>query len=142
MLTSILINQCQIITFLILKFDNIRKFKNRIERNSLPVPSNQIKFIFIIILPFNGIFVIFSCFTKKLKENVGGLFGGQRVCWAPLSNYWGAWPPGPLFLRLCNLYIKHVRLVSVVKILCKMYKTAGTSCLITELVRDCLLFHR
>ena len=22
--------------------------------------------------------------------------GGQRVCWPPLSNYWGGgWPPGP-----------------------------------------------
>ena len=20
-------------------------------------------------------------------------WGGQRVCWPPLSNYWGAWPP-------------------------------------------------
>ena len=24
---------------------------------------------------------------------MGGLFGGQRVCWPPLSNYWGG--PGP-----------------------------------------------
>ena len=30
----------------------------------------------------------------------GGGGGGQRVCWSPLSNYWGAWPP--LFLRLCH----------------------------------------
>ena len=33
---------------------------------------------------------------------MGGLLGGagggggrQRVCWPPLSNYWGAWPPWP-----------------------------------------------
>ena len=30
---------------------------------------------------------------------MGGLYlggGGQRVCWPPLSNYWGGgWPPGP-----------------------------------------------
>ena len=32
--TRVLINQCQIITFLIFKSDNIEKFKNRIERNS------------------------------------------------------------------------------------------------------------
>ena len=32
----------------------------------------------------------------------GGGGGGQRICWPPLSNYWGgAWPPlAPLFLRL------------------------------------------
>ena len=43
--------------------------------------------------------MIFSCFTQKLKEKVGGLLGGQRVCWPPLSNYWGggggAGPPLP-----------------------------------------------
>ena len=32
--TRFLINQCQIITFIILKSDNIEKFKSRIERNS------------------------------------------------------------------------------------------------------------
>ena len=34
---------------------------------------------------------------------MGGLLkgGGQRVCWPPLSNYWGRLPP-PLFLRLCS----------------------------------------
>ena len=48
-----LINQCQIITFLVLKSDNIEKFKYRIEGIVLPVPSNQIKVTFIIILHFN-----------------------------------------------------------------------------------------
>ena len=37
---------------------------------------------------------------------MGGLLGGQRVCWPPLSNYWGGLappgPPPPLFLRLCD----------------------------------------
>ena len=41
--TRFLINQCQIITFLILKYDNI----------VLQVPSNHIKVSFIIILPLN-----------------------------------------------------------------------------------------
>ena len=44
-----LINQCQIIAFLILKAST----KFRIERNILPVPSNQIKVTFIIILRFS-----------------------------------------------------------------------------------------
>ena len=38
--------------------------------------------------------MIFSCFTSKLKEKVGGLLGGgAKGMLAPLSNYWGAWPP-------------------------------------------------
>ena len=51
--------------------------------------------------------MIVSCFKYKLKENVGGLLGegrggggakgmlGQRVCWTPISNYWGACTPPP-----------------------------------------------
>ena len=43
---------------------------------------------------------IFSCFTLKLKENVGGLLvWGQRVCWPPLKLL-GEGSPHPLFLRL------------------------------------------
>ena len=52
--TRFLINQCQIITFLILKSSDIIE-NSRIELRGiiLPVPSNQIKVTFIIILPFN-----------------------------------------------------------------------------------------
>ena len=55
--TRFLINQCQIITCLILKSDNVEN--SRIELKgivlplNLPVPSNQIQVTFIIILPFN-----------------------------------------------------------------------------------------
>ena len=60
-----LITQCQIITFLILKYDIIEN--SRIELRGIVLP-----------------------------VQMGGLLGGQRVCWPPLSNYWGAWPPpGP-----------------------------------------------
>ena len=51
--TSFLINQCQIITFLILKSDNIENSRIELKGIVLPVPSNQIKVTFIIILPFN-----------------------------------------------------------------------------------------
>ena len=44
--------QCQIITFLILKSD-IENSKIELRGIVLPVPSNQIKVIFIIISPFN-----------------------------------------------------------------------------------------
>ena len=48
-----LINQCQIITFLILKSDNLENSRIELKGIVLPVPSNQIKVTFIIILPFN-----------------------------------------------------------------------------------------
>ena len=48
-----LINQCQIITFLILKSDNTENSRIELKGIVLPVPSNQIKVTFIIILPFN-----------------------------------------------------------------------------------------
>ena len=61
-LTRFLINQCQIITFLILKYDIIEN--SRIELRGIVLP-----------------------------VQVGGLLGGPKGMLAPLSNYWGAWPP-------------------------------------------------
>ena len=52
-LTRFLINQCQIITFLILKSDNIENSRIDLKGIILQVPSNQITVTFIIILPFN-----------------------------------------------------------------------------------------
>ena len=51
--TRFLINQCQIITFLILKSDIIENSLIELRGIVLPVPSNQIKVTFIIILPFH-----------------------------------------------------------------------------------------
>ena len=51
--TRFLISQCQIITFLILKSDNIESSRIDLKGISLQVSSNQIKVTFIIILPFN-----------------------------------------------------------------------------------------
>ena len=50
--TRFLINQCQIITFFILKSDNIENSRE-LKGIVLQVTSNQIKVTFIIILPFN-----------------------------------------------------------------------------------------
>ena len=56
---SFLINQCQIITFLILKYDIIEN--SRIELRGIVLP-------------------------VQMGGLLGG-GGGQRVCWPPLSNY-------------------------------------------------------
>ena len=55
--TRFLINQCQIITFLILKSDIIENSRIELRGIVLPVPSNQIKVAFIIILPFNLVYL-------------------------------------------------------------------------------------
>ena len=51
--TRFLINQCLIITFLILKSDIIENSRIELRGIVLPAPSNHIKVTFIIILPFN-----------------------------------------------------------------------------------------
>ena len=51
--TGFLVNQCQIISFLILKSDIIQNSRIELKEIVLPVPSNQIEVTFIIILPFN-----------------------------------------------------------------------------------------
>ena len=51
--TRFLINQCQIIIFLILKSDFIENSRIELKGIVLSVPSNEIKVTFIIILPFN-----------------------------------------------------------------------------------------
>ena len=51
--TRFLINQCQKITFFVLKSDNIENSRIDLKGIVLPVPSNQFKVTFIIILPFN-----------------------------------------------------------------------------------------
>ena len=63
-----LINQCQIITFLIIKYDIIENLRIELRGIVLPV---------------------------QVDALLGGGGGGQSICWPPLSNYWGAWPPLP-----------------------------------------------
>ena len=60
-----LINQCQIITFLILKYDIIENSRIELRRIVLPVQMG------------------------------GLLGGGQRVCWPPSQIIGGPGPPGP-----------------------------------------------
>ena len=62
--TRFLINQCQIITFLILKSDNIENSRTELKGIVFPVPTNQIKKTSFIILPYPSTWYIcdFSCF--------------------------------------------------------------------------------
>ena len=86
--TRVLINQCQIITCLILKSDNIENSRTELKGILLPVPSNQIKVTFIIILPFNLVLLSFFPVSHRNYRKmwvdywVGGE-GGQKV--APSS---------------------------------------------------------
>ena len=62
--TRFLINPCQIITFLILKSDNIENSRIDLKGIILQVPSNQIKVTFYYYFTLQlGTVVIFSCFT-------------------------------------------------------------------------------
>ena len=104
--TSFLINQCQIITVLILKYDIIENSRIELRGIVLPVPSNQIKATFIIILHFNLVHLwVFPVSHRNWRKRwVDYWGGGAKGMLAPLSNYWGGLAPplASLFLRLCT----------------------------------------
>ena len=87
--TRFLINQCQIITFLILKYDIIENSRIELREIVLPV-------------------------------QVGGLLGGQRVCWPPSQIIGGAWPPlaPPLPKPMLCLLTWHYDQYSIAGITC------------------------
>ena len=90
-----LLNQCQIITFLILKSDKIENSRIELKGTVLPVPSNQIKVTFIIILPFNLVLCDFFLLHIEIEGKCGWIIGGQRVCWPPLKLLSRPLPPPP-----------------------------------------------
>ena len=107
--TRFLINQCQIITFLILKSDIIENSRIELRGIVLPVPSNQIKVALSVYYYFTlqlGTIVIFPVSYRNLRKNVGGLLEGAKGYVAPpLSNYWGGGPaPPPLPTPMTNIY--------------------------------------
>ena len=84
--TRFLINQCQIITFLILKSDIIENSRIELRGIVLPVPSNQIKVTFIIILPFNLVPYICDFFLFHIEIEGKGRWiigGGPKGILAP-----------------------------------------------------------
>ena len=101
-----LINQCQIITFLILKYDIIENSRIELRGIVLPVPSNEIKVTFIIILPFNLVHLWFFPVSHRnwrkrwvdyLEGGGGGGGGGKEYVVPPPSQIigWGPAPPPP-----------------------------------------------
>ena len=74
--TRLLINQCQIITCFILKSDIIENSRIELRRIVLPVPSNQIKVAFIIILPFNLVHLCFFLFHIEIEGKGGWINWG------------------------------------------------------------------
>ena len=112
--TRFLINQCQIITILILKSDIIENSRTELREIVLPVPSNQIKVTFIIILPFNLVHFDFFPFHIEIEGKgewiIGG--GGPKGMLAPppppklLGG--GGLPPPPLPTPMC-ISIKRYR---------------------------------
>ena len=107
--TRFLINQCQIITFLILKSDIIEKFKNRLKGIVLPVPSNQIKFHLLLFYPSTWYIFGFYLFHIKIEGKCCWIIGGVggKVCWPHSQIIGGAAPLAPFFLRLCKALLVH-----------------------------------
>ena len=88
-----LINQCQIITFLILKSDIIENSRIELRGIVLPVPSNQIKVTFIV-LPFNLVHLWFFLVSHRNWKKRWVDYWGEGYVGPPLKIIGGA-PPGP-----------------------------------------------
>ena len=112
--TWFLINQCQIITLLILKSDIIEN--SRIELRVIVCQDLQIKLKLYLLLFYPSTRYICDVFLFHIESEgkcgwIIGWGGGQRVCWSlPLSNYWRGSPPPPCpppssyayaFIQLC-----------------------------------------
>ena len=85
--TRFLINQCHIITFLILKYDIIENSR---------APLNQIKITLLLFYPSTWYICDFLLFHIEIKRKDRWIIGGQRVCCPPLKLLGGgAGPPAP-----------------------------------------------
>ena len=105
--TRFLINQCQIITFLILKSDIIENIRIELRGIVLPAPSNQISCIYYYFTLQLGTFLIFFLFHIEIEGKGrwiiwggGGGGGGKGYVGPPLKLLGGGGGAGPLFLCL------------------------------------------
>ena len=115
--TRSLINQCQIITFLILKSDNIENSRIELKETVLPVPSNQIRIT--VFYPSTWYICDFFLFHIEIEGKYGkygwiigeGGEGGAKGMLAPpsqiLGGRRGAWPPLVPPLLIPMTYYSH-----------------------------------
>ena len=110
--TRFLINQCQIITFLILKSDIIENSRIELRGIVLPVPSNQLKLHLLLFYPSTWYICDFFLFHIEIEGKGGWIIGGggggggvlKGMLAPPLKLLGGLAPmPPPLFLRLCTI---------------------------------------
>ena len=94
--TKLLINQCQIITFLILK-SNIENSRIELKGIVLPLLSNQIKVTLLLFYPsiwyICDIFLFYIEIEGKCEWIIGG--GGKEYVGPPLKLLGGGWPHWP-----------------------------------------------
>ena len=95
--TMFLINQCQIITFLILKSDIIEN--SMIELRGIVLPALQIKLKLRLLLFYPSTWYIcdFFLFHIEIEGKGEWTIGGPKNMLSPppFSNYWGGLPPPP-----------------------------------------------
>ena len=110
--TRFLINQCQIIIFLILKSDNIENSRIKLKGIVLQVPSNQIKLHLLLFYPSTWYICDFSLFHIEIEGKCGWIIGGgggggaKGMLPPPTLKLWGGGcPPGPPLPTLMLMHI-------------------------------------
>ena len=99
--TRFLINQCQIITFLILKSDNIENSRIELKEIVLPVPSNLL-----ILYPSTWYICYIFLFHIGVKGKCGWIIGGgQRICCPPPPSQIIGGLPSPLLAPFSYTYV-------------------------------------
>ena len=96
--TRFLINQSQMIIFLILKSDIIENSRIELRGIVLPVPSNQIKVAFLLLFyPSTWYICDFFLFHIEIEGQGGWIIGGgggvKGYVGPPSQIIGGAWPP-------------------------------------------------
>ena len=93
--TRFLINQCQIITILILKSDIIENSRIELREIVLPVPSNQIKLHLLLFYPSTWYICDFFPFHIEIEGKGRWIIGGANGYVAPPPPPKLLGPPGP-----------------------------------------------
>ena len=96
------------------------------------VPSNQINVIFIILLPFNGTFVIFFLFHIEIEGKCGWIVEGAKAILPPPSQIIGGLgphaPPSPYAYGLKTKYVEFKKYILHIHIKLTVYYTVSFTC--------------